>query len=552
MSSTTTNSVYEKVHQATTAYEESNAVQVASASITWNVTNASGTNIVIIRYASEEDSTTDQVYERSLTQLETTDGQKWIKAGSAATINLEAEDHNIILARADDLYPVKMVDLVVDEATQTFPAQTVTTGDAANMKLAERLKKYVAAFPNSVMAKDFKTVLSGNDPAKATSFFKRYEAYKSLTIDMVVAVETYYNVYPFAWAGYAKAKTYRLYTSNGKANKKLGTVTLSNACSVPVNTDKAAPGFTITYTNGSTLKKLAYANGQFVDDVSSAKPAICLQGLFTLKSGLTSISTDNEVIPILGGTINSESVMGYDEGKAKNASTLDRILNPQTLLDWLEFCGIILGGIIVIGLLTKLLKMTYDAIQKPGPDPAQEQWDKINDEFLRAQKELMKTDQRYLDRLAAIEAPRLPENFADFSALVENRSVKISYEADMQNVTDIWTKQNEMCKTALEYGNKGELGKVNNTLKEVKDWLNTNPDVASVAGKLNDTMTKFEINSELLNKEWAGIKKKKSEDMIAMDKAQREMADITNKVKENEKIREDVKDEKIPDDIIED
>ena len=95
------------------------------------------------------------------------------------------------------------------------------------------------------------------------------------------------------------------------------------------------PGFTFTYTDANNNSKpLYFANGQFVDNLNSDVPAICLSGLFTLKSTLTKVSTDNTIIPILIGTVNGDQVIGYEDKMTKNSdddswSGCYALLHPQ-------------------------------------------------------------------------------------------------------------------------------------------------------------------------------------------------------------------------------
>lgn len=100
--------------------------------------------MVVINAYTEDDQSVEQLHERSLKVLKTTNGQSFIKAGIAAMVALDATAHTVIISRADNLFPVKTASVTLDKDTQTTPSLTITTADAENMKLAAKFQQMLA------------------------------------------------------------------------------------------------------------------------------------------------------------------------------------------------------------------------------------------------------------------------------------------------------------------------------------------------------------------------------------------------------------------------
>lgn len=417
----------------------------AAANTSWQITNSTDTDLLVVSTSSDTDHPEWQSYAGPLQAVSAADGSKVIGKGKTGTVAADENAGSIILARADNLFPVKAV--AVNDGTQSSSV-TATAADAERLKLAAKFLQLLAAFPSSSLATDFATALADSDPAKAAAFFGSTDDYKTLTIDDVVAVQTYYAAYPFVWAYYGAGKNYGLHSTDGTTNQYVGYLALTNACAIPLRTDKTVPGFTATYVNGDTSIPLYYSNGQFVDDVNSAGPGICLQGLFVLKSSLTKSDDDTVIVAVLIGTINGETVLGYDEeqtvqndGQLRDVqSSLDILLHPQDTQGWLELAGVILATVLGFGVLCLSIKAIVDQATKVTPLTPEQTRDRIRE-----------ITQRNLDRFSDIKG--LPDNqrltipkevTASLDA-IKAKGNKVLLEENRTKLKDILQRQEEIC-----------------------------------------------------------------------------------------------------------
>lgn len=449
------------------------AIKLNEVANNWSITNNTDADVVVMSAFTDDDQSVEQLYERSLTVLKTADGQSFIKAGAAAAVALDVTTYTVIVARADNLFPVKTALVKLDGDAPTAPLLTVTGEDAGRMKLAAKFQQMITAFPTSSLATDFATALKDLDPTKADTFFKATEEYKTLTIDDVVAVQTYYAVYPFVWACYGGSKNYGLHACDGVTNRPAGYISLTNECAVPLSGDKNDPGFTITYTNQDVSQPLYYANGQFVDDVNSESPAICLQGLFALKSDLTKNDSDNAIVAVLIGTINEESILGYDQEQdagddgqqTGSKSTLDILLHLDITKSWLELHGLILASVLGVAVLFKAVKMLMDAAFQFTP---------LTPEEIRIR--IRMTAQQNLDRIKNLGIKdsarlRIPEDVAASLDSIKSRANDLLLQENKAKMLEIVNEQSGMFSGIGKYTNNNELQAIGDDIQAVSEKL---------------------------------------------------------------------------------
>ncbi len=509
----------------------------------WNITNNTDADVVVISAYTDDDQSVEQLYERSLKVLETTDGQMAIKAGTAATIALDAATYTIIIARADNLFPVKILALFVSGDGENFPATTVTVADADLMKKAETFQQTIMAFPTSDMTTDFATVLSNPDEQAITAFFEAYPQYGAITLDMVTAVQTYYYRYGFVWADYTADKSYYVYTSDGIQNAPLGHISITNRPVVPVTNPEVPAGFTISYTDVKGIRTmLYYTNGQFTDDVASSSPRICLQGFFILKSQLTSQETDNILIPALYGIIDDTEVFGYSKtdvfSKDAASTGVNALLYPQDTKGWLEFGALLvcvlaelaviaIGAYVVITAIKSHLNPSPEEVRRRAREKAQEIVDRLDP--------ALKRKLRIPDDLNTIR-PELKEQVS--KNLLKNSQAKM---------VEAFTRQMDVCKRLLEYGNTTALEQAyalaENNRESLRDFFADSFDKEYMSGLVEDIGT----NAKILNDRVKVLGKKLSTaNAEAITESERMADHLTTRIVENEKIRETLQEDQIP------
>lgn len=347
------------------------------------ITNSSSVDIAMLDGYGTDDS--QVVYEQGLTQWTTTAGTKSIKAGGTGTIVLDdthndesgtptySKAYSIIYVKPDNFFPVKLKGSLLVHSTQAYAPVTVTNDDVTVMTQTQEFLQTIMAYPTSTLAKNYAAALQSTTSSASSdtdvdtgvaAFFASTNQFKEVTLDSITAVSTYYSQFPYVWADYLATKSFYFYSSDGTTTTYNGSITL-NIPSTPT-TDKSLPGFTFTYTDANNNSKpLYFANGQFVDNLNSDVPAICLSGLFTLKSTLTKVSTDNTIIPILIGTVNGDQVIGYEDKMTKNSdddgwSGCYALLHPQNAQGWITLFMTFVGLVMGIDFVMKGLKGVKD------------------------------------------------------------------------------------------------------------------------------------------------------------------------------------------------
>ncbi|MCG1056049.1 hypothetical protein KQH49_14440 [Mycetohabitans sp. B5] len=322
------------------------------------VTNNSGVTACILTPTTN--NPTDpangvMVYDQSLELLKATDGTTTINNNATQTFTLDqyyidptthqkkySTLYNLLVSTADWLSPV--ANLGVIQIMSKYAPQTVTAESLKSMKEAATFFQTINAYPNSKLTTDFQTAMSGAQTAASKAadgssgssdavadsiadnvnkFFKSTTSYKDVTLASFVAMQSYYQAFPFAWAAYGD-KTFYLYATTGSTTQFMGTITLTKPTTLDVTLPNA--GYSCTFApavkpsdttsvevDNSQSKTLVYLNGLFVDSASPDNPALAVKGLFMVKSQFTQTPSDTAIIPVLTGTVNGMMALGFDQ-----------------------------------------------------------------------------------------------------------------------------------------------------------------------------------------------------------------------------------------------
>lgn len=528
-----------------------------------SITNSSSVDVAMLDGVANGDN--QVVFEQSLKLLPTTDNQQFIKAGGTGTVILDdyhdnagvstySKLYDIIYVKPSNLYPIKSQGAILNHTTQAYAPVTVTDNEVNGIKQAEAFTQTIMAYPTSQLAKDYAAALqttsdsgSSSDDIddKVSAFFTSTQQYKLVTLDMLMALKSYYNTFPMVWAGYTAAKSFYFYSSDGTNVTYNGSI----AISVPtaVKPDKTLPGFTFTFTDANNAAKpLYYANGQFVDDLNADVPAICLTGLFTLKSTLTKVATDNTIVPILSGTINSTQVLGYDtkieKDKDGNWSGLYTLLHPKDMQGWLQLFMTFIGIVMGIDFLSKGLKSLKDKLldekAETGNDPSPADVANAKSE-VKASEGL--NDPQYQELLDKMDAnlkvtQDVQQQLNDTQKQLQDRL----NEDQRSALDDQMTNQESMLEKMLDSGhNTGDLQDLDDTLGDNWDALDgaSTDDLGSILSDLkqqiSDLSAKIDVQYETISE------KMKGEAKDTLDEAKTE-ADAANEAAD--KIGDDAKD----------
>ena len=525
----------------TTKLSPRKQVKGTSVQKTFTLTNNSDSDVVVIETLNNPDLPLLQIYELSLNTLKTTGDKTIIKSKEQGIFSLDESfdetSNEIIIAKADSLFPVKYQSLSTDSQSQNYSPVTVTNDNATAMLLAEKFVKTITAFPTSDLSKEFSAALSDTDVTKVNTFFESNQDYKTLTLDMVVAVQTYYSQYSFGWANYKAKMKYHVYTSDGTKNTGLGTVTITNKLTSPLSVDKPTPGCSASFTTDDKTTQLYFSQGQFVSDINSDAPAICLQGSFILKSQFTKDDNDDTLISILSGTVNNNDVMAMEEDLDKNGDDkwydMNVLLHPQNTKGWLILIGGIIGAIVVVGILAKTAKMAFDAIRKNKPV-----------ERLSANEKLRADMQKVYDKLG--KKTKLPDDIdARWNDLKKN-AINLLLTQQKQALLDVNNRQGEYLNELLGISNSddvqlalGNVGEIYNTIFETN------------AADLPRAMEQLTQDIKATSTTIDGLRKKynskiKSEEKKALDNSRNAIERITSEIGNGEELRKELESDEVP------
>lgn len=347
------------------------------------VTNSTTVPIVVM-IPTTSTATTDangtMIYGQNLEILNAVEGGTTVDAGKTSTFVLNqtytdpttgkpaySTIYDLLPSTSNWYSPVGNIGVIQSFTTPpSYPAQTVTAASATAFANTAKFVQTISAYPTSGLATSYQTALTnaqnkasaaangstGSSDAVAgaisttvDAWFKTTKTYQNVTMESVVAVQSYYATFPFVWAEYKATgtTTYYLYSSNGTATSFVGTISLAPPATIDVS--KANAGYTLKFTpasNGSDTtnvdvntadaKSLTYTNSLFVDDVTSDVPAVAIRGSFQIKSTFSGNSGDTGVIPVLTGTVNGKTCIGFDSPQLSNnpASTFwDTLFNPK-------------------------------------------------------------------------------------------------------------------------------------------------------------------------------------------------------------------------------
>ncbi|MFD1140967.1 hypothetical protein ACFQ4C_07600 [Larkinella insperata] len=471
------------------------------------ITNNSNISVLILD-AQGDDVTPMQVgYEQNLSLMASNDGGfQALDAGRTQNYTLNdwytdddntqqySTNYQFIITTADCLFPVKMTHAHYNlrPKPHTYDSITIAQADLDTMKLTEQFLQTMMAYPSSTLAKGFQQAMSGATDSSGSiedidtavaNFFATTQQYKTITLASITAMNTYYSQYPYVWSSYQTSKTYYLYGSDGNTVTDQGSVQISIQSILPARTDKNLPYFTMTYTDPSGASRpLYYAHNQFVDNKNSDMPAVCLAGTFVLRSTLTKVATDTSVMPILAGTINGLSVLGYDQKQKQdsdgNWSGLYTLLHPKDAMGWVSLfmtaTGIYMGLEMAFrglqGLKDRLFKKRNSDTDQS--DPTGTELEEIRSEA-KADVSAIKADsQKLMDKLD--KQIEVTEDVAPKMDEFQKKMTDQLNEDQRNNLQDNLADKSDFIEdTMLEYGNPPSLQKVSGDIDQTYDSLDS-------------------------------------------------------------------------------
>jgi hypothetical protein len=494
------------------------------------VTNSTSAPIVVLLptvSSQTQDANATVVYGQQQEVLKAIDGSTSIPAGGTKTFVLDqtyvdpttgqseySTIYDLLPSTASWYSPVANLGVIQSfDVPPSYPAQTVTAASADAFANAALFVQTIDAYPTSALATSYQQAInqsstnassqangssnSSDNVAQSISgtvdaFFKGTKSFQNVTLAAVVAVQSYYASFPFVWAQYATTKTtYYLYSSSGSTTSFVGTLSITPPASL--NVALANGGCTCTFTpasNGSDTtnvnvdtagaKSLTYTNSLFVDNVNSDIPQIAVKGTFQIKSLFTGKSADTQIIPVLTGTVNGTTCIGFDSPQLStdtSSSYWDTLFHPQNAQQIVASIMTIGGFVMMLAFAGQMLYGAYKFFRGLGAAKQPTTEELLNEKLEAFRADQQKNFDELFKKMTA--AKETPPTTADEAA------------TGLKEQTDIVSDNVSAGK--LETGLKAQADSLSK-VAEFEPEMNSSQltTLEGAAGKLRSSMTALE------------------------------------------------------------
>jgi len=421
--------------------------------------------------------------------------------------------------------------------------------DAAALANAGLFYQTISAYPTSALAKNFQQAMSDtNDAAtnaadgsanssqnvsdaitkNANAFFQSTKSFQNVTLAGLVAMENYYQSFPFVWAEFGNT-TYYLYSSDGKTTSFVGTISLQKPTTLDLTQQNGGyscvfkpavnPSDTTTVNvDGSKATSLTYGNGLFVDNANADVPQIAVKGTFQIKRLFTQKTTDTQIIPVLTGSVYGSTCIGFDAPQKSNDSQdsafWNSLFHPKNSAEIFKSVMTIGGAVmmlfffgqIALGIYrwarglgaakepttADLLKKQSDALEKAFQDKLDEAVKKISDGRQKAPENPDKANNEISESRDAVvdngNAARLNEGLkSEASSLKELAEYESSMNGDQVVKLESAAESVRESSKALNEASPDTLHEVVGTQRQALDGIQSN--VSDLTTSLDQTLS---------------------------------------------------------------
>lgn len=406
------------------------------------VTNNSGVSVSLcLPLTSAETENTDAIisYNKDFVILKTANNGTVLASGVTDTVTLDrtyidsntkkpeySTGYDLLANTSGWLVPVANIPVVQDwdddKGVAFYDDVIIPSTNKTAMDQTVAFYQAVACYPESQLTKNYLAAMNGAGSSVGTgstqasiaqavaAFFKTTDSYQQVTLANIVALEGYYERFPFTWASYLDTASYYLYSSDGNKTSFQGILSMSKSGNIDIT--KANGGYVCTFApavtptdttkvdvNTANAKILTYSNGLFVDDANSDLPQIAVKGSFQLKRTFTKDPIDTKVMVVVSGTIYGQTAVGFDQSQCTKADNttqdwLNSLFHPKTAAEIFNSVMQILGALMMLHFVATTLWGIGKWIkeQAAAKDPVsdadlQSQKSKIESEFKAQQTE---------------------------------------------------------------------------------------------------------------------------------------------------------------------
>ncbi len=451
------------------------------------VTNSSGVELAVLNAYEPDSSSSATIFQEELTLLETSDNKEIIADGSTVDVTMSPAEGQVIF----DLLFVAPLNLypALNQSFATFDPSTITVSsdDRSAQNNAFDFIQVISAYPTSNLAQNYVKACQDATTKESSrtitgtvdDFFKGTKNYQNVTNVMVATGNSYLDTFAFAWAGNQSSYTYYLYAPGGSgatndkaAPKEMGTVVFTKKSDPPLPADPKDQNadYDIVYKDASgNTTSLYFDNSQLVSDLDADVPSICLATSFIAKSQMTGQTTDNQIIPIVSGTLNGVQIMGTtvkQDGSSPHSAWYN-FFHPKSFLQGLANFAMAVGVLMAIEWVgEKVYKFGKWALG----GKSKSEMKKFLDELDAKQKEFY---DKLADRFGPDGGVNVPDP-KDLQATVDDLKAKLktSYEEQQRGMMeDAIDAQLEQVETLAEYSDTPELNDIASKLVEAKENL---------------------------------------------------------------------------------
>ncbi|MCY4045184.1 MAG: hypothetical protein OXE99_08890 [Cellvibrionales bacterium] len=475
----------------------------------WPVTNNSAQPVSAISAydpKSNDSPSMQTMYELPLTYLSLSHGESTLPAsGVQSDVILDGTNpdgsyrslYDVIFAHPVNGFPVVDTSVFASLKTNEYPPFMIKDSDSAAMQNTYNFFRLIQAYPTSNLAQDFEEAVKQQkdnelqvNPGTTNSidaFFQSTKGYKNCSQLTYAAIASYNKAFAGASVGFAESYTFHLYSANAGKVEETGSITftLNNQSNLFELTD-ANGGYTITYNdpNGNATQ-LTYDSGQFVSDVHSDLPAICLVVSWASKNQVNrSSDTQNTIVPIMAGFVNGIKATGTStkQDTGDGSSTWGF---PTTVVGWFNFvCGLFGTGMGIYFLVATIQGKKAARLAKERANDEQQLSDaeneRINQRIDGLSEQVAQSNQQILDRL------QTQQKFTDNIDILK------------QNATDVIAQLNGDDQQRLLESEISEYGDQLDTLAKygvTEDLAEAAAKLRTASGEIKNAQTPEEIKA---------------------------------------------------------
>ncbi|PTO54487.1 hypothetical protein CWN94_09860 [Vibrio splendidus] len=464
----------------------------------WSVTNKTKGTVAAISAVSTKDNPSGMMYEMGLSYLPTDKQGNTLPSGEATNVTLDGQMasgdyqpiYDVIFSDPSNAFPVDDTSAMLPVLGDSYPAYTVPPSATEAMENSYNFFRMIQAYPTSTLAKDFNQALtkeqsnqSQTTPSSSNpidEFFSGTKTYQNCTSVTYAAILSYSQTFAGASVGFVSNYTFHLYSSSSDKVSEVGTVSFDlNDVKTPFDLTDNNAGYTIVFTdsNGQTTP-LFYNQGQFVSDVNSDLPDICLQITWASSNQVNGTSTSpNTIVPIIAGYVNGVKATGT--ATKQDISSGKSIWGwPSTITGWF---GLVMGvgGAIMFGdwIIQKLRGKSKARAETERASNEREITDQqnqaLNERIDNLAAETAENNQAILDRLQS------GEKFSQDLTAVDNQVTNALNDVNTSAAQAVMEQQigeyGDQIEALAEYGVTPELSDAASTLREAaRDVANAN------------------------------------------------------------------------------